>query len=67
MEDPVLQISLKFQRNSKQAYDCTRLLMKYKSTYNLCPSPPESKRQSGIWSNCVSLKGMANVDTNTLC
>jgi hypothetical protein len=27
MEDPVLQISLKFQRNSKQAYDCTRLMI----------------------------------------
>ena len=27
MEDPVLKISQKLQRNSKQAYDCTRLMI----------------------------------------
>jgi hypothetical protein len=41
MEDPVLQISLKFQRNSKQAYDCTRLMIVQAYLFREC--------RRGIW------------------
>jgi hypothetical protein len=36
MEDPVLQISLKFQRNSTQAYDCTRLMIVQDYLFRKC-------------------------------
>jgi hypothetical protein len=41
MEDPVLQISLKFQRNSTQAYDCTRLMIVQDYLFRKC--------RRGIW------------------